>query len=42
MFSVVATVLVTIVAIELGFVWVMLFAIGAYLMVMISNFRTSK
>lgn len=42
MFSVVATVLVTIVAIELGFVWVMLFAIGAYLMVMISNFRISK
>lgn len=41
-FSVIATVLATIIAIELGFVWVMLFAIAAYLMVMISNFRTSK
>lgn len=41
-FSVIATVFATIIAIELGFVWVMLFAIAAYLMVMISNFRISK
>jgi hypothetical protein len=41
-FSVVSAVLATIIAVELGFVWVMVFAIGAYLMVMVSNFRTSK
>lgn len=38
-FSVVSAVLATIIAVELGFVWVMIFAIGAYLMVMISNVR---
>ncbi|MDZ7626431.1 MAG: hypothetical protein U5J96_18545 [Ignavibacteriaceae bacterium] len=40
-FSVVSAVLATIIAVELGFVWVMVFAIGAYLMVMVSNLRTS-
>ncbi|HSL90749.1 MAG TPA: hypothetical protein VK870_15705, partial [Ignavibacteriaceae bacterium] len=39
MFSVVATVLVTIVAIELGFVWVMLFAIGAYGLSLLTKLR---
>ena len=41
-FSVVSAVLATIIAVELGFVWVMVFAIGAYLIVMVSNLRTSK
>ena len=39
MFSVVATVLVTIVAIELGFVWVMLFAIAAYSLSLLTKLR---
>jgi hypothetical protein len=34
-------VLATIIAVELGFVWVMLFAIGAYSLVLVSNFRTN-
>jgi len=38
-FSVVSAVLATIIAVELGFVWVMLFAIGAYLIVIISNLK---
>lgn len=41
-FSVVSAVLATIIAVELGFVWVMVFAIGAYLMVIVSNLRTSS
>jgi spermidine synthase len=40
-FSVVSAVLATIIAVELGFVWVMIFAIGAYVMVMVSNLRTT-
>jgi len=39
MFSVVATVLVTIVAIEQGFVWVMLFAIAAYSLSLLTKLR---
>lgn len=39
MFSVVATVLVTIVAIELGFVWVMIFAIAAYSLSLLTKLR---
>lgn len=38
-FSVIATVLATIIAIELGFVWVMLFAIGAYCLTLITKVR---
>lgn len=38
-FSVVSAVLATIIAVELGFVWVMLFSIGAYLIVLASNLR---
>ncbi|NWF91256.1 MAG: hypothetical protein HXY50_17550, partial [Ignavibacteriaceae bacterium] len=38
-FSVVSAVLATIIAVELGFVWVMVFAIVAYLMVMVSNVK---
>jgi hypothetical protein len=38
-FSVVSAVLATIIAVELGFVWVMVFAIVAYLTVMVSNLR---
>jgi spermidine synthase len=38
-FSVVSAVLATIIAVELGFVWVMVFAIIAYLMVILSNVR---
>jgi hypothetical protein len=40
-FSVVSAVLATIIAVELGFIWVMVFAIVAYLMVIVSNFKTS-
>jgi hypothetical protein len=40
-FSVISAVLATIIAVELGFVWVMLFAIGAYSLVLVSNFRTN-
>jgi len=40
-FSVVSAVLATIIAIELGFIWVMVFAIGAYLIVLVSNLRIS-
>lgn len=36
-FSVIATVLATIIAIELGFVWVMVFAIGAYCLTLITK-----
>ncbi len=39
MFSVIATVLATIVAIELGFVWVMLFAIFAYSLPLLTKLR---
>lgn len=38
-FSVVSAVLATIIAVELGFVWVMVFAIGAYSMVMLANIK---
>jgi len=38
-FSVVSAVLATIIAVEFGFVWVMVFAIGAYLLVIISNLK---
>jgi spermidine synthase len=38
-FSVVSAVLATIIAVELGFVWVMIFAIGAYCLVLASNLR---
>lgn len=38
-FSVVSAVLATIITVELGFVWVMVFAIGAYLIVLISNLK---
>ena len=38
-FSVVSAVLATIIAVELGFVWVMAFAIGAYLIVIASNLK---
>ena len=38
-FSVVSAVLAIIIAVELGFVWVMLSAIGAYLIVIISNLK---
>jgi len=40
-FSVISAVLATIIAVELGFVWVMVFAIGAYLMVMFSYIKTT-
>ena len=40
-FSVISTVLATIVAVELGFIWVMVFAIGAYSMVLLSNGKTN-
>jgi hypothetical protein len=38
-FSVVSAVLAIIIAIEMGFVWVMVFAIGAYCTVLVSNLR---
>ncbi|MBP1683343.1 MAG: hypothetical protein H6Q27_907 [Ignavibacteriaceae bacterium] len=40
-FSVVSAVLATIIAVELGFVWVMVFAIVAYVMVMVSNIKAN-
>jgi hypothetical protein len=40
-FSVVSVVLAAITAVELGFVWVMVFAIAAYLIVLISNFNSN-
>ena len=40
-FSVVSAVLATIIAVELGFVWVMVFAIGAYVMVIVSNIKAN-
>ena len=40
-FSVIGAVLATIVAVELGFVWVMVFAIGAYGTALMSNLRTN-
>ena len=38
-FSVVSAVLATIIAVELGFIWVMVFAIGAYSLVLLSNLK---
>ncbi|MFI5237856.1 MAG: hypothetical protein ACHQLA_07960, partial [Ignavibacteriales bacterium] len=38
-FSVVSAVLATVIAVELGFISVMIFAIGAYSIVLLSNFR---
>jgi hypothetical protein len=38
-FSVVSTVLATIIAVELGFIWVMIFAIGAYVLTALSNLK---
>ena len=38
-FSVVSAVLATIISVELGFVWVIVLAIGAYLLVIISNLK---
>jgi spermidine synthase len=40
-FSVVSVVLAAIIAVELGFVWVMVFAIAAYFIVFISNFKSN-
>jgi hypothetical protein len=40
-FSVVSAVLATVIAVELGFIWVMVFAIGAYGLVLISNLKKS-
>jgi spermidine synthase len=40
-FSVVSVVLATIIAVELGFVWVMIFAIAAYSIVLISNIKSN-
>ncbi|MGB5287824.1 MAG: hypothetical protein WBN42_04995, partial [Ignavibacteriaceae bacterium] len=40
-FSVVSAVLAVIIAVELGFIWVMVFAIGAYSMVLISKMKTN-
>ena len=40
-FSVVSAVLATIIAVELGFVWVMVFAIGGYLLVMVFNIKSN-
>jgi hypothetical protein len=40
-FSVISTVLATIIAVELGFVWVMVFAMGAYTLVLFSNIKNS-
>jgi hypothetical protein len=39
-FSVVSTVLATIIAVELGFVWVMVFAIGGYWIVLLSKLKS--
>jgi hypothetical protein len=39
-FSVVSAVLATIIAVELGFVWVMVLAIGSYLIVLLTNIRS--
>jgi spermidine synthase len=39
LFSVLGAVLAVIIAVELGFVWVIVFAIGAYAMVMVSKLR---
>jgi len=39
LFSVISAVLATIIAIEMGFVWVMLFAIGAYSLALTFNLR---
>ncbi|MCW8803038.1 MAG: hypothetical protein OQK57_01475, partial [Ignavibacteriaceae bacterium] len=38
-FSVISAVLATIIAVELGFIWVMVFAIGAYSIVLASNIK---
>ena len=39
LFSVISVVLATIIAIELGFVWVMIFAAGAYGLSLVVNLR---
>ena len=39
LFSVISVVLATIIAIELGFIWVMIFAIGAYSLALTSNVK---
>ena len=41
-FSVIATVLATIAAVELGFVWVMIFAMTAYLLSLSVNFKRTS
>jgi hypothetical protein len=38
-FSVISAVLATIIAVELGFVWVMMFAIGGYSIILFSNLK---
>ena len=40
-FSVISAVLATIIAVEFGFIWVMVFAIGAYSLVLFSNLKTN-
>ncbi len=42
LFSVISVVLATIIAIEMGFVWVMIFAAGAYSLSLLINLRTAK
>jgi len=41
-FSVVSAVLATIIAVELGFVWVMMFAIAGYLLVLFANLKRNN
>ena len=41
-FSVVSVVLATIIAVELGFVWVMVFAIGGYLLVLVTKIKRNE
>jgi hypothetical protein len=42
LFSVISVVLATIIAIELGFVWVMIFAATAYSLSLLINLRTTE
>lgn len=42
LFSVVSAVLATIIAVEFGFVWVMLFAIGGYSLVLVTSFNRNN
>ena len=42
LFSVISVVLATIIAIELGFVWVMIFAATAYSLSLLINLRTAE